>query len=84
MQDKISYLYSNDTHNAFAEPMAPIQVERVREWSGIERIVNNHLLAGLGAARRQAPQKKKRAPGGQGQSVSAPGLHAATGTWSHG
>lgn len=83
MHDNISYLYSDKPHNTFAEPDSPIQVERVREWSGIERTVNNHLLMGLGAARRQAQPKKKQASACD-HSASSHSSHGAAGIWSHG
>ena len=82
MHNNITFLHSDNPRKASAEPIAPHQAEGVREWSGIERTVNNHLLAGLGAARRDAPRKNKRAPAGRGHSASSRGSYA--GTWSQG
>jgi hypothetical protein len=85
MYDNITYLYSDDTHKSFAQPSSPaFQPDRVREWSGIERTVNNHLMMGLSVPRRNAAPKKKPAHAGHGLPASSCGTYAAAALGSHG
>lgn len=81
MYDNITYLHSGDTHNAFTRPSAPaFQPDRVREWSGIERTVNNHLMMGLSVSRRNASPKKSPAHTGYRHPASCQEAHGATAT----